>query len=81
MTLGRRYELLMANAAHNIPECRRRELIEIALQWMESDACSVETVEEMFYLWGAMTGIQMKAYEQTIQTQIGGEILKKEFSK
>lgn len=81
MTLGRRYELLMAVAARNIPEPRRRELIEMAMRWMESDACAVESHEELFYLWGAMTGVQMVAYMETMQEHIAGQILEKSFSK
>ena len=77
MTLGTRYELLMCNAARNIPEARRKELLELATRWMESDACGVKSHEELFYLWGAMAGMQIANYSEDLQAKWGAEILAK----
>jgi hypothetical protein len=75
MSIGRRYELLMANAARNISEPRRKELLEAAARWMESPGCPAKTHEELFYMWGAMAGIELVNYSKEVQAQIGGEIL------
>jgi hypothetical protein len=81
MTIGRRYELLMANAAHNIPDAQRKALLEAATRWMESPACPARGHEELFYLWGAMTGIQMANYCEELQTQWGGQMIEEALKK
>jgi hypothetical protein len=78
MSIGRRYELLMANAARNISEPRRKELLEAAARWMESPGCPAKTHEELFYMWGAMAGIQIGNYCEDLQAQWGAEILESE---
>lgn len=78
MTIGRRYELLMSVASRNIPEARRKELLELATSWMESDACTVRSHEELFYMWGAMAGIQMANYCEDLQAQWGAEFLEQQ---
>ena len=77
MTLGTRYELLMCMAARNIPERRRKELLELASKWMESGACGVKSHEELFYMWGAMAGIQIANYSEDLQAKWGEEVLAK----
>jgi hypothetical protein len=77
MTLGHRYELLMCLAARNIPEERRKELLDLASRWMQSDACGVHSHEELFYMWGAMAGIQIANYSEDLQAKWGAEILEK----
>jgi hypothetical protein len=81
MTIGRRFELLMCNAAHNIAEPRRKELLELAICWMESEQCGVRSAEELFYMFGAMTGIFMEGYSEEIQAQIGAEIIERDLAE
>jgi hypothetical protein len=75
MSIGRRYELLMAVASRNIPEARRTELLELATRWMESDACGVRSHEELFYMWGTMTGIQIGNYSEDLQAKWGTDVM------
>jgi len=76
MNIGRRFELLMAMASRNIPPARRAELLERGMRWRESQDCAARSNEELFYLWGAMAGMQMQSYCEDLQTRWGGEILK-----
>lgn len=76
MTIGRRYELLMSVASRNIPEARRKELLDLATRWMESDGCGVKSHEELFYMWGALAGIQIKNYSEDLQAKWGAEMMK-----
>jgi len=76
MNIGRRFELLMAWASRNIPLARRAELLESAMKWSESKDCAAKSNEELFYIWGAMTGNQMGNYCRDLQAKWGGEILK-----
>jgi hypothetical protein len=66
MSIGRRYELLLALAARNIPSARREELLELVTRWIESDACGVISHEELFYMLGGMAGIQMGNYSEDL---------------
>jgi hypothetical protein len=75
MTIGRHYELLLSVVSRKISEARRKELLELASRWMESDACPACTPEEMFYLWAAMTGVQIKAYSEHLQSVWGAEVM------
>jgi hypothetical protein len=75
VTIGRRYELLMAVAARNISEARRNELLELASKWMRSDACGVKSHEELFYMWGALAGIQLRNYTEDLQAKWGAEVM------
>jgi hypothetical protein len=75
MTIGRRYELLMSVASRNIPEERRKYLLDLASKWMMSDACPVTSHEELFYMWGALTGIQIKNYSEELQSKWGEELM------
>lgn len=81
MTIGRRFELLTAHAAHEIPRHRRQELLEEAQNWIASEECTARDVEELFYLLAAAATIHMSAYCQEIQTQIGGELLEREMKR
>lgn len=82
MTLGRRFELALANAAHNIPEARREELIEAVMQWIEKDSSpDCRTSEEQFYMLGAVAQITLLNYLEEMQAQIGGQILEREMAK
>lgn len=78
MSIGRRYELLMCVASRNIPKARREELLELATRWMESDACGVRSHEELFYMWGAMAGMQLVNYSEDLQARWGAEIIEKD---
>jgi len=78
MTIGRRYELLMCVAARNIPEKRRKELLDLAQAWLASQECTVRNHEELFYMWGAMAGMQIANYSEDLQARWGAEILEKE---
>jgi hypothetical protein len=75
MTIGRRYELLMSIASRNIPEARRKELLDLAQRWRDSQAERIVSHEELFYLFGAMTGLHMQLYCAALQTSSGAEPL------
>lgn len=77
MTLGRRYELLTAHAARNISDERRRELLDMFQEWMDSSRCEVSGHEELFYMLAAMAGIEMGNYMEEIQAKVGAEIIEK----
>jgi hypothetical protein len=75
MTIGRRYELLMAVASRNIPAERRKELLDIAQEWRDADAHRIISHEELFYLFGAMIGFQMKLYCEALQSKRGVDVM------
>lgn len=81
MTLGRRYELLMANAAHNISAARRCELLDMCQEFLSSSECKATGHEELFYMLAGMAGIEMGNYMEEIQAKVGAEIIEKELSK
>jgi len=81
MNIGRRFELLMATASRNIPPARRAELLDSAMRWRGSPDCPASSSEELFYMWGAMTGLQMQSYCEDLQSRWGGEILKEALKK
>jgi hypothetical protein len=70
MSIGRRYELLLACAAHTIPEARRNELLDRLKRWMDQE-CGDVNHEELFYVLGAMAGIQMINYCEQLQKESG----------
>jgi hypothetical protein len=69
MSIGRRYELLLACAAHTIPEARRNELLDRLSAWLDSQSGINE--EERFYMLAAMAGIQMINYCEQLQKETG----------
>lgn len=78
MTIGRRFELLTAHAAHEIPRHRRQELLEEVSNWLESEECTARGAEELFYMMAAAAAIRMSVYCEEMQTRMGGEFLERE---
>ena len=74
MSIGRRYELLMAVASRSIPKPRREELMVRMLEWLQGPMKDA-TVEELFYVLGAEVAIGMGRYTEVVQAQIGTRIL------
>jgi hypothetical protein len=70
MTIGRRYELLMAVASRNIPESRRKWLLESASLSIDTAVVGLSK-EEYFWLFGSMMILAMKPYSDHV-----GEIVK-----
>lgn len=81
MTIGRRFELLTAHAAHEIPRHRRQELLEEVSNWLESEECTARGTEELFYMMAAAAAIRMSVYCEEMQTRMGGEILEREMKR
>jgi hypothetical protein len=81
VTLGRRFELLTAHAARNIAAQRRTELLDSVQDWLESDDCPAESIEEMFYALAGVAAICMSEYCEEVQARIGGEILEREMKQ
>jgi hypothetical protein len=81
MTLGRRFELLTANAAHEIPSQRRQELLEEVANWLESPDCTARDAQELFFMLAAGTAIHMGAYAEQVQANIGAEIIEREMKE
>lgn len=78
MTIGRRFELLSAHAAHEIPRHRRQQLLEEISNLIDSDDCSAKGAEEIFYMLAAGTAIYLSAYAKKVQADMGTQILVRE---
>jgi hypothetical protein len=74
MGLGRRLEVLVKNAAGNIPSDRRKELISIVEEAIAPIAKAVN-VEELFYAVMANAHITSLIYVEQMQAKMGLEIL------
>ena len=70
MTVGRRFELLMACCSRTIPEARRNALLERLKDWRDAECCDLND-EELFYMLGAMAGVQMIRYCEHLQKESG----------
>jgi hypothetical protein len=73
MTIGRRYELLMAVAARGIPEARRKELLDAVSIELECTFYDL-SIEERFWVFGSMMLLAMKPYSDQV-----GEIAREMF--
>jgi hypothetical protein len=74
MTLGRRLQLLTANASRSITRTRLDELLDL----LEEFIVQAELIdpEERFWILAAGSMMWMEEYCEKLQGEIGGEILK-----
>jgi hypothetical protein len=79
MTLGRRFELLTANASRNIPRARRDELLDSLEEWLVE--MELSNPEERFWILAAGAAMWMGEYCKIVQAREGAEILQREMGQ
>lgn len=78
MTIGRRFELLTANASRNIPRARRDELLDLLEEWLVE--MELVNPEERFWILAAGAAMWMEEYCEIVQADEGTKILRKEIA-
>lgn len=69
LTIGRRFELLSACAAREIPEARRTEIVERCTRWLDTQRGLSD--EERFYMFAYMAITCMVNYCEQLQKENG----------